>query len=82
MNLHFDIAHYDTVNMIVIEGDKLFLNDQRSVRKYVMGGIDKDTEEKKKQTTIQAATQRKMKEEKRKQRITETARCAVAALPS
>ena len=37
-----------------------------------MGGIDKDTEDKEKQTRIQAAAQRKMKEEKRKQRVTET----------
>ena len=45
MNLLFDIAHHDAVNMIVIKEDKLFLIDQRSVRKYVMGGIDKEGEE-------------------------------------
>jgi hypothetical protein len=74
INLLFDIAHHDAMNMIKIEEDQLFLNDQRSERKYVMAGVDKDSEEteKKKWIRMQTAAERKMKEEKRKQRLAET----------
>jgi hypothetical protein len=37
----FDIAHQEALNMLNIHEDKLFLVDQRSNRKYVMGGMDR-----------------------------------------
>ncbi|KAK0055523.1 hypothetical protein Bpfe_015034 [Biomphalaria pfeifferi] len=40
MNGLFDIAHHDAMNRIKIEEDRVFLVDQRTERKYVMGKID------------------------------------------
>lgn len=40
INCLFDMAHHDALNQIKIEEDRLFLIDQRSKRKYVMGGVD------------------------------------------
>ena len=42
ISLLFDIAHQDAMNLIKIEEDEVFLTDQRSERKYVMGGVDTD----------------------------------------
>ncbi len=47
-NLLFDIAHHDVMNVIKIEEDKVFLTDQRSERKYVMGGVDTELAEREK----------------------------------
>ncbi|KAK0058201.1 hypothetical protein Bpfe_012202 [Biomphalaria pfeifferi] len=40
MNGLFDISHHDAMNRIKIEEDRVFLADQRTERKYVMGKID------------------------------------------
>lgn len=41
INTLFDISHHQAMDLIKIEEDRVFLNDQRTERKYVMGKIDK-----------------------------------------
>ena len=41
VNCLFDIAHHDALKLIKIEEDQIFLADQRSERKYAMGGVDR-----------------------------------------
>jgi hypothetical protein len=40
IDLLFDMSHYNVMNMIKIEEDRVFLEDQRSERKYAMAGVD------------------------------------------
>src|SRR5277367_5531642 len=64
----FDIAHKNALNLITIEEDKIFLMDQRTERKYCMGGVDKALAKKEDKQTArrQKETERLEKEEKRK----------------
>jgi len=59
------------MNVIKIEEDKVFLTDQRSERKYVMGGVDTELaeREKRKGARSQKEIQRRLREEDRKQKV-------------
>lgn len=59
----FDIAHQNAMQLIRIQEDREFLEDQRGSRRMKMSGIDKDLTKKEERTE-----QRKRKEEDRKQR--------------
>ncbi|ESN98417.1 hypothetical protein HELRODRAFT_176885 [Helobdella robusta] len=59
----FDIAHQHAMQLIRIQEDIEFLEDQRSSRRMQMSGIDKDLTKKEERTE-----QRKCKEEERKER--------------
>src|SRR6218665_1517139 len=59
-NLLFDIAHH-VMNVIKIEDDKVFLTDQRSERKYVVGGVDTELAGKE--------IEGRLREEDRKQKV-------------
>ncbi|ESN96797.1 hypothetical protein HELRODRAFT_184442, partial [Helobdella robusta] len=59
----FDIAHQHAMQLIRIQEDIEFLEDQRGSRRMQMSGIDKDLTKKEERTE-----QRKCKEEERKER--------------
>lgn len=67
----FDIAHHDAMNIIKIEEDRVFLADQRTDRKYVLGNVDKELhlKEVRKAVKIQQEIMRKVKEKERKETI-------------
>jgi hypothetical protein len=71
----FDIAHQEALNMLNIHEDKLFLVDQRSNRKYVMGGMDRTLarKEKRKLMRTKAENALKAEEEIRKRKATSIA---------
>lgn len=64
----FDIAHKDWENLIKIEEDKIFLSDQRGLRKMIMGAIDKDLllQEERVNLRKDAEESRKLREAQRK----------------
>src|SRR5215470_17165482 len=75
IKLLFDVAHHDAMTIMTIEEDRQFLLDQRTERKYVMGGVDtkltKIEENRRKKHGKEM--QRKDKEEDRKRKATEMA---------
>ncbi|ESO02774.1 hypothetical protein HELRODRAFT_174188 [Helobdella robusta] len=62
-HMMFDIAHQHAMQLIRIQEDIEFLEDQRGSRRMQMSGIDKDLTKKEERTE-----QRKCKEEERKER--------------
>jgi len=46
LKLLFDVSHKDAENFVKIEEDKLFLEDQRGMRKMVMAGVDEQLTQK------------------------------------
>ena len=65
----FDIAHCDAVNLMSIEEDKQFLIDQRSFRKYVIGGVDEElaSQEERKEARNKKLEAQRQREKKRKE---------------
>lgn len=59
-SISFDIAHKNALNLMYIEEDKKFLIDQRSARKYDIGGVDK-----KSITSQRKIEEKELKKEKR-----------------
>ena len=76
INPLFDIAYCQAMELIVIEEDRLFLEDQREQRKLVIGKVDTKLtgEEERKRRRILEQHERQMKEDRRKQR--EVAACS------
>ena len=62
----FDVAHADDLGKIQIPEDRLFLEDQRSVRRMIVGAEDKKFTAKQK-----CIEQRRMKEKERRQKAGE-----------
>ena len=65
----FDIAHCDAVNLMSIEEDKQFLINQRSFRKYVIGGVDEElaSQEERKEARNKKLEAQRQREKKRKE---------------
>ena len=68
LKLMFDISHKDAANMIKIEEDKLFLEDQRGMRKMMMAGVDEQLAQQEERSAKRKCQEqeRKEKEERRK----------------
>ena len=57
----FDISHHNALNLIKIDEDKTFLIDQRSQRKYVIGGMDTELAEKEEKASFRIKKGRNQK---------------------
>ena len=65
--MRIDVAHADALGKMQIPEDRLFLEDQRSVRRMIIGAENKKFTAKQKRIE-----QRRMKEEKQRQKADET----------
>ena len=68
LKLLFDISHKDVETLIKIEEDKIFLEDQRGLRKMMMAGVDEQLAQQEERSAyrILKEQERKEKEERRK----------------
>jgi len=68
LKLLFDISHKDSETLIKIEEDKIFLEDQRGLRKMMMAGVDEQLAQQEERSAyrILKEQERKEKEERRK----------------
>src|SRR5271163_3583247 len=75
IKLLFDVAHHYAMTIVTIHEDRAFLLDQRTERKYVMGGVDRDLakKEENKLKKFEREMLRKSKEEDSKRKATEAA---------
>lgn len=82
MNGLFDIAHHDAMNRIKIEEDRVFLADQRTERKYVMGKIDQQLTavEGRRAVRIQREAELRTKEDRRLNDLAQASAPASASL--
>ncbi|KAK0065707.1 hypothetical protein Bpfe_005140 [Biomphalaria pfeifferi] len=82
MNGLFDIAHHDVMNRIKIEEDRVFLVDQRTERKYVMGKIDQQLTavEGRRAVRIQREAELRTKEDRRLNDLAQASAPASASL--
>ncbi|KAK0052258.1 hypothetical protein Bpfe_018341 [Biomphalaria pfeifferi] len=82
MNGLFDIAHHDAMNLIKIEEDRVFLADQRTERKYVMGKIDQQLTavEGRRAVRIQREAELRTKEDRRLNDLAQASAPASASL--